>query len=228
MRAICLTSNKYAHCLPPFLHLWQRFYGLPITVAGYEVLPDGVETLSIGVQADYTWSGGVLKLLDLLDEDIILLVLEDYFLSAPVDAAAIAALTDLLRARSDVVKIDLSDDRLKTPHTRYGTYKGIPLVKSADDALFQMSTQAALWKTAFLRRFLDANDDAWQAEKLGTRRVIAAREAGEFAGVILGTERPPMVYVNAIGGMGNKPQQFDTKKFPAWMLEELSQWVNQD
>ena len=229
MRFVCLTSNRYIHCLPPFAYLWQKFCGLPVTVACFEVqpktLPPAWEIISLGREAEVTWSGGALRLLDLIDDEIFGLVLEDYLLSASVDMRVLGALIRLMEKRADIVKVDLTDDRLRVPHTGYGRYHGVELVRSADDAPWQMSVQAALWRRDFARRYWQADEDAWAAERNGTRRIIQARQAGKEGGVILGTRQPPVRYVNAVGGEGTMPGTWALHRFPQWMREELAEWV---
>lgn len=225
MQAFCLTSNNYIHCVQPFAHLWNKFFGLPVVVAGYDVqpdaLPDNFSFLSIGAQADYTWSAGMLRLLDLIPDEVFILVLEDYFLSEPVNVEAVAALEHLMHCRADVAKIDLTDDRLKVGHVAYGRIGSLPLIRSVDDAPFQMSVQAAIWRKDFMRAYLNPDEDAWRAEKIGTRRIVDARLQGRERRVILGTQTPPMRYVNAIGGEGTMPGTWARHRFPTWMLDEL-------
>lgn len=225
MHAVCLTSNNYIHCVKPFAYLWDKFFGLPCLVAGYDVqpaeLPPGFEFLSIGAQADYTWSAGVLRLLDLIPDEVFILVLEDYFLSEQVDVEAVASLAELIQRRADVAKIDLTDDRLKVGHVSYGRFRHVSLIRSVDDAPFQMSVQAAIWRKGFLRAYLDPEENAWRAEKIGTRRIVDARMQGLERRLILGARTPPMRYVNAIGGEGTMPGTWARHRFPTWMLEEL-------
>lgn len=225
MRAVCLTSNKYIHCVKPFAYLWDKFFGLPCLVAGYDVhpadLPHGFEFLSLGAQADYTWSGGVLRLLDLIPDEVFILVLEDYFLSEAVNVEAVAVLAEIMQRRGDVAKIDLTDDRLKVGHVSYGRCHDVGLIRSVDDAPFQMSVQAAIWRKDFMRAYLNPDEDAWRAEKIGTRRIVDARLQGRERRLILGARIPPLRYVNAIGGEGTMPGTWARHRFPTWMLDEL-------
>jgi hypothetical protein len=230
VKIVCLTSNGYINCLQPFAYYWNRFtsdeeFGAyPVTVACYDVLPEGLpenfEVLSIGKQADYTWSAGLLRLLDQIEDDVILLMLEDYFLTEPVDSWKLTAIANYIGRFESVVKFDLTNDRLKSAHYNGGGIPGIDMIESAEDASFQTSLQAAFWRTSFLRRFAVPPENAWQFEKKGTYRVIAAREAETFDGVIMGTTDPPMQYANAVGGEGNHPGEITTKYMPVWMRDE--------
>lgn len=227
LEPVILTSNKYLRCLPPFAYLFNKFWpGQSAKVVRYEVrppsLPANFTNYAIGKQADYTWSSGLLKYLDDHQGGLILLMLEDYFINGAVRELAIKGAWGYMLANPKIAKIDLSDDRLKVPHTIHKDTITQSLIQSAPDAPFQTSLQAAIWRVDFLRRFLDPKEDAWQFEKHGTRRVIAAREAGTFDGLILGFKNPPMSYINAIGGEGGNPGLWDNKKIPPWMVEELS------
>jgi len=219
------TSNEYAHCITPFSYLFNKYWSdkQPVTVIRYDVRPpkvaDNFYKPSLGNQADYTWSSGIAAFLKDYDSDLFILMLEDYFIHQPVDIEAIKQLWDFMIEHPEIVKIDLSDDRLKYPHEEFW----IKTIKSADDAPWQTSLQAAIWRKDYFLRFLDPTENAWQFEKEGTKRVINAREAGEFEGIILGTNDPPIKYINAIGGHGTKPGEYDYHKIPRWMAEELQE-----
>jgi hypothetical protein len=219
-----LTSNDYLHCLPPFAYLFNKFWGggQPVKVVRYEKrpynLPGNFTNWAIGNQADYTWSSGLIKYLTQYNGELILLMLEDYFLTEPVGAKAIQSVWDFMSQHPEVAKIDLAGDRAKVPHNQLSEL----FIQSTNDAPFQASLQAAIWRKGFLLRFLDPKENAWQFEKLGTKRIIEAREKGEFDGLILGCKHPPLVYANAIGGEGKKPGEWDAKKIPQQLMSELS------
>jgi hypothetical protein len=223
VRIVCLTSNDYINCLVPFAHYWNRFAGADrgVTVVCYERLPEGLpknfDVVMIGQQSEYTWSSGLLRFLRLIGDEVILLMLEDYFLSAPPHWDRIDEL-DWWMAQTPyhVAKIDLSGDRLKTPHRVLGA----DLVSSTLDAPFQASVQAALWNVEFLRQMLDASENAWQFEEKGTKRIEALRRSGHYVDGILGTRTPSMGYANAVGGAGHKPGVIEPKHMPGWMWQE--------
>lgn len=225
MEVIVLTSNEYLHCLHPFAYLFNKFWGAaqPVKVVRYEHRPRGLSgnfsNFSIGIQANYTWSSGLIKYLQHHNEPLVLLMLEDYFIDKSVDTNAVEQLWQLMRNQPEIAKIDLSNDRLKVSYSDFNDY----LVKSDDDTLFQTSLQAAIWRKDFLLQFLDPREDSWQFEKRGTKRVINARQSGKFDGVILGCKEPPLSYVNAKGGEGNHPHLWDFKKIPEWMVKELAE-----
>jgi hypothetical protein len=226
-----LTSNNYLRCLPPFAYLFNKFWSnqQPVKVVRYEIrpnnLPANFSNYAIGQQSDYTWSSGLIKYLKYHNGDLALLMLEDYFIDNLVDTRAIRAAWDYMNRHPEIAKIDLSGDRLKVPHTPYvHPTLGIdsPAIQSAPDSPFQTSLQAAIWRKDFLLRFLNPKESPWQFEKMGTKRVIRAREAGEFEGLILGFKNPPLSYVNAIGGEGQNPGEWDRKKIGPGLWGELA------
>jgi hypothetical protein len=227
MKVVVLTSNKYVHCLPPFAYLFNKFWdaGQEVKVVRYDVRPPKLSgnfsNLAVGRQEDYTWSQGLMNYLAHHSDDLILLMLEDYFIDKPVNTEIIKQCWQLMRWKTEIAKIDLTDDRLKVGHSAWNSGTALSLVKSDDDAPFQTSLQAAIWRKDFLLRFLEPSENAWQFEKRGTKRIIKARQGGEFDGLILGCYKPPLSYINAKGGEGKHPGEWDFKKFPGWMKKEL-------
>jgi hypothetical protein len=228
MKWVCLTSNGYHRILPGFAHLFNKWVSdtQEITVAGYDApppaLPRNFRFMSLGKQSDYTWSSGLARLCSLLTDQHILLTLDDYWIDRPVDIGLIYRLETYMRNNPEIVKMDLTNDRLKLEHTAWADPDApTPLILSGTETLFQASTQAAIWDRRFLWRFLNEKESAWEYEKRGTKRIIEARKRGTFDGLILGCQSPPMWYVNAVGGEGSMPGVFALKRFPQWMLSEM-------
>lgn len=224
MRIVCLTSNGYINCIEPFAYYWNKFAGTlrQVTVVCYDILPEGLpdnfHVVSVGKQANHTWSTGLEKFLDSIKDDTILLMLDDYFLTSKLDWHRVEELHRLF-LYSNVVKIDLTDDRLKVPFIDHGIYGSSEIIESTIDAPFQTSVQAALWRVNFLVTSLARAENAWQYEKNGTERVREARKYG-FNGQILGAKQSSLYYANAVGGEGHKPGVIEAKHMPPWMFEE--------
>jgi hypothetical protein len=218
MQIVVLTSNDYLRCLPPFAHLFNKFWGenQSVTVVRYDIrppkLPVNFNNVAIGKQQDYTWSSGLISYLNYAD-DLIILMLEDYFIDKPVKVDKIKAAYKMMKQNETIVKFDLTEDRLKFPHIQIGN----GLIKSNQDAQFLTSTQAAIWQKDFLLSCLHPSENAWQFEKKGTKRLI---ESG-FDKLILGYQDAPLSYINAVSGEGSKAGQFDFKRMPKWMIDEL-------
>lgn len=228
MKIICLTSNEYLNILPGFAYLFNKFYpNQEITVVRYEDrpygLPDNFKNFAIGQQSNYSWSGGLKRYLDEIDDEFVLLMLEDYYLDKPVDIDTINLIQKYMVNSPETVKFDLTDDRLKVIHNQVSiayledSDKTFNYIQSEITAPFLASVQAAIWRVDFLKAILNTKDNPWQFEKNPrTKKYLK-----EHNGVILGCVNPPMSYINAVGGEGNKPGQYDLKKIPQWMIDEL-------
>ena len=221
MEAVVLTSNAYVGLIPAFCYRYLATIGatVPCTIVRYDKAPlkqaEVFKQFAIGKQADYTWSEGLLRYLEYHNDDHILLILEDYWLTG-VDGAALSAAWQLMKANPDIDKFDLSGDMVKREHDTLpgDTLLGYSLFKARPEAQFLTSLQAAIWRTDFLRSALRPSENPWQFEKKGTRRVTKKC-------TVLGTQRPILSYVNACGGEGHKPGELDYGKIPNWMLTEL-------
>lgn len=222
MRVVVLTSNAYLRCLPTFAYLFNKHWSAaqPVMVVRYDgrppQLPANFEQFAVGNQSDFTWSSGLRRFLLSITDDVLLLLLEDYFLDRPVDRAKIAAMIAMMAAQPAIAKVDLSGDRARFENVEYPSYQSVALVRSTPDAPFQTSLQAALWRRGFLLECLHDSETPWQFEKKGTRRLIERGGA-----LVLGLKHPALHYVNAIGGEGNMPDTWSLLRFPQPMIVEL-------
>jgi hypothetical protein len=218
MKIICLTSNEYLNILPGFAYLFNKYYpGQEVTIVRYEdrppKLPDNFKNYAIGQQSNYSWSGGLKRYLNDISDEFVLLMLEDYYLDKPVDVELIEPTVNLMNGFKEIMKFDLTDDRLKVKHTDYGN----GVIQSDINAPFLASLQAAIWRRDFLLAILNTKDNPWKFEKNKRTKLYLQNNKG----VILGCVNPPMSYVNAVGGEGHKPGEYDLKKLPESMIEEL-------
>lgn len=223
MKIVCLTSNAYSHVIPGFVYCWTKYWGEEVEIVGYDVypnrpLPGNFSFTSLGHQSAFSWSSGLSMYLWGLRDDHLLLVLEDYWLDTPVDLRLIEHAIQLMVTHPDIGKIDLTDDRLKVPHS---DMPSLPMIISDPDSLFQTSLQAAIWQRHFLLSYLSPDETPWEFEKRGTRRLIEARQQGRETRRILGYTTPPLHYINAVGGEGSHPQQFAKKRFSGSFWAEL-------
>ena len=218
MRIFTLTSNGYEHCHVFFNRYQTTFWPYARnTFVGYEGLtvspyPHKV----IGKQQDYTFSSGLKRFLMDIDDEVVLLMLEDYFITEEVDNTKINTLVDLIRINPLISKIDLSGDRVKFAHVPYAAYKGIEFIKSTPESHYQSSLQAAIWRKSALLSIIDEQENAWQFEK-----------GKALSGVVIGTKKPLINYINAVGGEGTQKGIWQYKRMPMWMIEEINNYGKQ-
>ena len=135
LRFLVPTSNKYVNLLNPFSYLFNKYVSprLTVDVMRFDVrppkLPANFQNKSIGDQTKYSWTSGLAAYLKLPDVPRhFILLLEDYWISDYVDLQKVEALFKYAQAHPEVVKIDLSGDRMKVGHKDYPSVGGIDLV----------------------------------------------------------------------------------------------------
>jgi hypothetical protein len=223
MQVIVVAAEKSYNCLSPFMCLWEKYcgwnFGLPIfseiemVVCGFgpvEFYADWkpqVTFYSVGDYADWPaqrWSEQLMKILDEVADEQFILMLEDYWLTRPVDVQAIRMLFDYAKQFENVLKIDLTYDRLYInggSDFLYGaaTYDNcgyLDLIKSPPGTPYQMSLWAGIWNREQLKRVLVPGETAQEIEIAGTRRVVDDQ-------LVLGTRQAPLLHGNIYQSRNN-------------------------
>lgn len=197
-RVIVMTSDRYLNALKPFAFLFNRYWkpNVPVLVAGFSPppfrLPSNFSFLSLGNFSDYPfgkWSDALIKLLNLIPDEVFVLMLEDYFVVRPVDTHAVQVLIDYAYQFHYVLKIDLCGDRLYAfgADLNYATVEYIDLVKSMPGSPYHMSLYAGLWRRDNLLRCLIPNESPHDVELIGTTRVSHMQDL-----LVLGTRQMPL------------------------------------
>lgn len=181
MQILLFTSDKYLHALRPFAWLFQKYWHpeQPVTICGFTpptfALPPNFTFHSIGAFRDYPvtrWSDAVIKVLDAVADDVFTLMLEDYWLTRPVNREAVRMADDYMRQFAFVLKFDLCADRLYAAGMQdYGTCGYLDLVKSDPASQYHMSLMTGIWRRDLLRKVLIPGETPWQVELEGTPRV---------------------------------------------------------
>lgn len=205
MRVVVLTSDKYLASVRPFAHLFNRYWSplQPVTVAGFTpptfALPENFHFHTIGAFADYPvtrWSDALLALLDQIDDAVVTLMLEDYWLTRPVNVEAVAMLDAYAQQFGYVARIDLTTDRLYAAGaTDYGRCGYLDLIRSDPASAYHMSMMAGVWRVEHLRRVLIPGETPWQVEIMGTQRLAQLHDV-----LVLGTRQYPVRYILAHRG----------------------------
>jgi len=196
MKAICLTSDYGNWLLPGFLHQWKKYSPYPITIYGFT--NPGLENfVSIGPFREYPkerWSDGVLKVLDRVEDEIILLMLEDYWLMRAVNQRALHIAEAMMRADRSIARFDMTNDRSQAGSG--DIYSRLDLGSVEDVDVFESyvvdyrcSYQAALWRVEHLRALLIPGESPWQSELNGCGRMAARPDMR-----VLGTYQWPVRY----------------------------------
>lgn len=215
MQILVLTSDNYYHCLNPFIYQWNKYFwwsaakpdSVRQIICGFTI-PEGIqaagwEFYSIGRYEDYPadrWSDALIKVLDTMADEQFILMLEDYWLCRPADQLGIRMLYDYAGQFKNVLKIDLTADRLYVDgggrylygYNTYNTVGYLDLIKSPPGSQYQMSLWGGIWNRDVMRRFLIPGERAQEVELRGTSRV---NEAGDTV-LVLGTRQSPVLHGN--------------------------------
>lgn len=233
MQVIVMTSDLYYdRCLTPFMYLWSKFFtgyipndwviprqpNLDLVFCGFSEPSQDLSQFdpwrfySIGEYKDYPatkWSDGLLHVLDNVAEEVFILLLEDYWLTRPVDVRGVIYLYRYAVQFENVLKIDLAFDRLYihagTPFL-YGrgdyNYVGhMDLINSPAGTPYQLSLWGGIWRRDVMRRFVIPGERAQELEIAGTGRIT-----DDDGVLVLGTRQAPIRHGNIYrSGRGNTP-----------------------
>lgn len=202
MQTVILTSDVSMWAVQPQLYLIEKYWkwhGL-ITIGGYTrpefSLPAGVEFVSIGKFADYPinfWTNGLINLLNMVEDEVILFMMDDYWLFRDVDDRALRLMTDYMLTHIEVKRFCCCTDRLGAKGiTDYGRLGHLDVIKSDPASPYHFSYQASLWQRRDLLNILYPGETPWQSEMHGDA-ILQQQEA-----LVLGTRQAPMRYTIAL------------------------------
>lgn len=205
-RIAIITSDGYINSLKPLAWTLEKYW-MPkpdVIVGGYSEpdfeLPDGFEFHSIGSQAEYPigrWSDGLIKFLHEIDDEVIILMLEDMWLTRPVYERVVTMAYDYMCQFEYVARLDLTGDRLNAGQASlYGKMGHVDLIWSNPDSPYHLSMMPGLWRKEHLLRVLIPNETPWDVELQGTPRLSALRNEM----IVLGTGSWPVKNTLAFRG----------------------------
>lgn len=204
VRVIVPTCDKYLWACRPFLYLLGIYWSelQPVLIGGYtkpnwELLP---ATQFRSLRKSYPvaeWTDGLIDLFRSIDDDIFVWMLEDYWLNRGVNHQAVESLAEYMRIHQEVLRIDLTTDRLYSGRAvDVDTWGYLDIIETPPDAPYQFSTQACLMNRANLLRCLRPGVSPWDFELHGNAMILDGLR-------VLGTRQSPVRYTNGIG-MGIK------------------------
>ena len=195
LRIFLLTSDGYSHSVMGFSYLFNKYWGQDqeVIVAGYNKFPSNMPSNfikhRIGRQEDYPvnkWSDGLIGLLhDFPEDDVFILMLEDYWLIEPVHVREVNMLVDYMHQFRYVIKMDMyTDRRYAAGRQSYGMCGHIPLIKSDYNSQYHASLMVGAWNRDLMLKFLIPGESPWDVELSGTSRL--ARRKDDV--LVLGTD----------------------------------------
>lgn len=202
---LVMVSDLNLWALKPFLYQfdnhWARFCKVDVHIAGYTPpayeLPPGFKFHSLGKFEDYPvnrYSDSLLEAMELIPGDHFILMLEDYWLTRPVNYMAIEFLARYMSYMPDVIRMDLTSDRMYAgnPMLEAGSYGYLDLINTPAPSPYRISFQASIYNKRLLAQILKPGESPWEIEILGTGRLAKTPYR------VLGTRQPPIRYFIAV------------------------------
>ena len=195
--AVLVSScDRFFDAWRPFAAFWRKHWPadrLPwpvfLVVNQLPVRSRWLTPLAVG--KDRGWSDNLRLVLERIDADYLLYLQEDYFLTAPPDAARLAALVDRMTAE----RVDLLCLHAMPPG--YGAEQWPPVPGSAGGlseipagSPWRGRLQAALWRRTVLFGALEAGESAWDFEAQAAERLRPLRAWTVAAGTAMADALP--------------------------------------
>jgi len=203
-RVVVSTCDKYLPYLKPYIHQFNTYWGRDqqVLVAGFTYpdweMPKNFHFHSIGNMDEYPiskWSNSIIELLNYIKDEVIVFMLEDYWITDKVDIEGVQLLVDYAKIHPEVIRIDLTPDRFHTMSRlpqyvkenydyHFGKLGHLDLVKSANGAPYSLAMITSVWRKDNMLRVLQPGWDPWQVEMQGSYATYL--HGDEF--MVLGTE----------------------------------------
>jgi hypothetical protein len=226
LRVYCLTSDKYRWALTPFAYLFNTYWSSlqPVVIGGFNPplapLPKNFAFHSIA-RKNYPpekWSDALIQFVSSMGDEYFVLLLEDYWLIRTVDVEGVRACYEYMKCRQEVLRMDLTGDRLYAGGMRdvdsWGHYD---IIETPVGTPYQMSLQAGIWNKRRLLDILSPGKTAWQTEIH-----IAPPESMR----VLGTRQWPVRYANAV--LKGKLDPIEIRKIPEEHIQNILRMIPEE
>lgn len=167
--AVLISScDRYRDVWAPFFQLFFRYWPdcpYPVFLISNEEKFDHPRVTSITVGSDRDWSTSFLQAVNSLDCRWLLVMMEDYLFSRPVDSERVEEL------RSYAAEREAAYLRLfPVPGPDRPVVDRNDLGSIDKSSLHRASLQAAWWRREVLKRLVSPGESAWEFEELGSVR----------------------------------------------------------
>lgn len=171
---LVLSCDKYADAWQPFFLFLKKYWSdcvFPIylgTNKKYFVFPNVKQIFS---NKTTTWSDELKTILEQIPEKNIIIILEDYFITKPVNNKAILDLVDVMeKTDASFLKLGLFPTKFNSlwPHTSLKNFDNIAAINKGSK--YRICLQIALWNKEHLYELLKDNENPWQFEIGGSKR----------------------------------------------------------
>jgi hypothetical protein len=165
---VVVSNDRYSDVWPGFFELLFRFWpDMPykLYLISNHLMVSDERIIPVQVGDDLSWSQTLARGLERIPSRHVLLMLEDFFLTGPVDTANIRRLHDAMLDLGAVYLRLLAAPNPDIPHPKL---PDIGFIKKG--APYRTSLQIAFWDRSVLLGLLRENESAWDFEMVGSRR----------------------------------------------------------
>jgi hypothetical protein len=211
-RFICMTSDKYIQAVKPYLWLMRKYWKeetVDVLVAGFSKpdfkmglgRPEGnvkAKFHSIGDFDKYPldkWSNSLIDLLKQIDDELVVIMLEDYWVIREINVPAVVHATSYMKKYPRTIKFDLAADRLFAGGAikNFRHHRWLDIVKSNPESHYHMSLMTGMWRRELLLKVLRPNWSPWDVELAGT--TVLAKDFPEYE--VVGSAQWPVKHTLA-------------------------------
>jgi hypothetical protein len=175
------STDSFEDCWLPFFKLfkiyWPNYEGkIYLNTETKEYKYQNLNIISCknhaSLQKKILWGECLMRALDMVQDDLILYMQEDYFLKDTVKIDIIEDYARMMRAHQDIHCIHLTDQAVMAGNKSMN-YDGLYTI--ALNQRYRISCQAALWQKDILYNCLRPYENAWQFEEFGSKREVISR-----------------------------------------------------
>lgn len=221
IKVIVTTSNRYLHIIPVFAHLYNKFWGAPFELVGYEQpesLPANCTFVSLGKQGDKSEFSSDMKRYFQDQPQHFVWMMEDTFIREPVKFPSLNYCVGALTKIKEIGRISLTSDSFKYYSQLY--FRGyFEVYQTPQDSFYRLSLQPAIWNRDYLVKHLHPGLDPWQFEKQ-TANIPPEKV---FVNVTLEKDRAPLASNEGVRKINL--HEYDFHGMDEHTLKELKQLI---
>jgi hypothetical protein len=164
---LVLSCDKYASLWPLFFDRFKRFwpdceYPIFLLANEFNFQRDGVETIKIGPDKD--WTSNLMRALEFVDAENVLLMLDDAPLAAKVDSDKFSDLISIFESRK-FNYLNCKASPLPKNKTEFNSIGELP-----PGSNYRAALVPCIWRVSILKDIAKIGESAWQFEIRGSKR----------------------------------------------------------
>lgn len=171
MSILVCSCDKYADIWTPMFKMFFKFWSdcpYKVYLMTNHKKCENERVISLNIGDDISWSLGFRKALQMIEEEYVFVIMEDYILKKSVDYKDFEDLIDYMKAENAVCVRTMPS--LYADEPGYGMFKQIRIGEVKRNDPYRISLQAGMWNRNYLISIIDDKDSAWEFEHMGSKR----------------------------------------------------------